>query len=139
MRVVCVLAMLAAVSLSAADAPKDSVPPAPVSEEIMRFLAVNITLKVGDMEPSTALAWQLRLAEIPLTIECTEKVSTKKVSFELVDTPLAGALRTVSQKTGSEFRIQGKAIRLAMPEEWKEIDAGKKRFEDLKKKEAAAK
>jgi len=130
---------LAAVSLCAADAPKESVPPAPVSEEVMRFLGAKLNLKVSDMDPALALEWQLRLADIPLPIESTEKASAKKVSFELVDVTLAEALRTISKNTGVQYRIVGKSIRLAMPEEWKEIDAGKKRFEELKKKEAAAK
>lgn len=139
MKSVCVLVALFAVSLSAADAPKDSAPPAPVSEEVMRFLGVTINLRVTDMDPGTALEWQLRLADIPLSVEATEKASAKKVAFELVDVTLAEALRTVSKNTGAQYRIVGKAIRLAMPEEWKEIDAGKKRFEEMKKKEAAAK
>jgi len=139
MKSVCVLLALAAVSLTAADAAKDSAPPAPVSEEVMRFLGATITLAVTDMNPSVALEWQMRLADIPLTIETTEKASAKKVTFELRDVTLAEALRTVSKNTGVQYRIVGKAIRLAMPEEWKEIDAGTKRFEELKKREAAAK
>lgn len=139
MKSVCVLVALAAVSLAAADAPKDSAPPAPVSEEVMRFLGVMLNLRVTDMDPATALEWQLRLADIPLTVEATEKAGAKKVTFDLVDVTLAEALRTVSKNTGAQYRIVGKAIRLAMPEEWKEIDAGKKRFEEFRKKEAAAK
>lgn len=139
MKTLWVVMTLCAVSLVAADAPKDSAPPAPVSEEVMRFLGARITLKVVDMEPGTALGWQLRLAEVPLGIESTEKASAKRTSLDLVDATLAEALRTISKNTGVQYRIVGKSIRLAMPEEWKEIDAGKKRFEDLIKKEAAAK
>lgn len=139
MKTLWVLMAMCAVGLSAADAKKDSAPPAPVSEEVMRFLSTSLNLRVTDMDPAIALDWQMRLADLPLTIESTEKASAKKVSFELIDVSLAEALRTISKNTGAEYRFAGKTIRLAMPEEWKEIDAGKKRFEDLKKKEAAAK
>lgn len=116
-------------------AKKEAVSPATVSDEVMRFLSVKLTRRVTDMEPSLALEWQLKVENIPLVIEATGKANATRVSFELVDATLAETLRTISSNTGVHYRIVGKTIFLAMPEEWKEIDAGKKRFEDLVERE----
>jgi hypothetical protein len=121
---------------------QNSEPPAPVDKKLLEFLQTKINLKVSGMSPQLALAWQLKLADIPLTPRASKTVAEKKVDFELADVTLAEALRTVNTKTGCQYRIVKNEIRMAMPEEWKEIDAGKTTFEKIvpeEKSEAAAK
>lgn len=136
-RVVMIASFVAAGSLIAADekntdAPvADSKTPAKVSPEILKFLGIKLNLRVSDMAPALTLLWQLKLADIPLTVAETKRVSEKKISLELVDTPLAEALRMINTKSGCQYRIVKNEIRLAMPDEWKEIDAGKTTFEKL--------
>ncbi len=136
------LSLTAACAVSAADAApasasgpmKDSKPPAAVGPELLRLLNTKINLAVKDMAPSLALAWQLRLAEIPLAIEASDSVEAQRVSFELQDVTLAEALRKIANATGAQYRIEAKTIRLALADEWKAIDAGTKRFEQLRSK-----
>ncbi len=117
-------------------APQESKPPAAVGKEVLHFLETKINLKVSDMSPALSLSWQLRLADIPLKSRETQSVSAKLVSFELVDVTLAEALRHISTKSGCKYRIVKNDILMATPEEWTEIDAGKKTFEALEAKAA---
>lgn len=138
-RMVMIALLLAAGSLIAADGKKadapppaaDSKTPANVGPEILKFLETTITLKVTDMQPALALMWQLKLTDIDLTVVQTKRVSEKRVTFELTDVTLAEALRQINTKTGCQYRIVKNEIRMAMPEDWKDIDAGKVTFEKL--------
>lgn len=117
---------------------QDSKTPAPLSKEVLAFLNSKLTLKVADMSPKLALSWQLKLADIPLEIRESKTVAAKKVSFELVEKTLAEALRTIGTKCGCQYRIVKNEIRMAMPEEWAQVDAGKASFDDLVAQEKAA-
>ena len=116
----------------------NSEPPAAVSKDLLKFLETKINLKVSKMSPQLALAWQLKLADVPLTVRETKQVAEKKLDFELVDTTLAEALRVINTKTGCKYRIVKNEIRLAMPEEWADVDTGKTTFDKLVPEEKAA-
>lgn len=123
---------------SSKEATSNSEPPAAVSKDLLKFLEVKLNLKVSKMSPQLALAWQLKLADVPLTVRETKAVAEKKVDFDLVDTTLAEALRVINTKTGCKYRIVKNEIRLAMPEEWADIDSGKTTFDKLVPEEKAA-
>ena len=133
MKTLVLMLMLASIGLSAADAApaKDSAPPAAVNKELLQLLQSRVNLKVSGMGAVVALRWQLQLTDIPLKIEATQTATAQKVDFALEDATLAEALRKLSQKTGVQYRLTPGTIRMAMADEWKKIDAGTVRFEEL--------
>jgi len=136
MKTTCLMLALASFWLSAADTPSESESsrtPAPVNEEILRFLSGRVFLVFPDMSPSLILKWQMRVADVPLVVVCSDKAAAKSVALKFEGETLAEAVRTVSQKTGTEFRFVKDTVRIATKEEWKEIDGGITTFEKLQK------
>jgi len=118
-----------------AAAKKEVVSPAPavVNPEVAKFLTQKMTLGFADVVPADALEMQMSLLGAGLKIACTAQAGKKTLTITLTDVSGAEALRVMSEKTGLGYRFAGNTLRLATADEWKEIDAGKKTFEELAK------
>lgn len=128
---------LSALILSAEDTPakKDPASPAPavVNPEVAKFLNRKMTMEFLDTPPADALEFQMSLMGAKLTIASTAQAKTKTLTLRLKEVSGAEALRVVSEKTGLGYRFAGNTLRLATADEWKEIDAGSKTFDELAK------
>lgn len=127
---------LSALILSAEDAPakKDPASPAPVvNREEAKFLNRKMTMEFLDTPPADALEFQMSLMAAKLTIASTAQAKTKTLPLRLKEVSGAEVLRIVSEKTELGYRFAGNTLRLAPVDEWKEIDAGSKTFEELAK------
>lgn len=107
--------------------------PAPVNPAVMTFLTRTMTMDFSDTPPADALGMQFGLIGARIKVAGTAKAREKKLTMKLENVTGAEALRAVGEKTGLEYRIAAETIRLATPEEWKQIDAGTVTFEELAK------
>jgi len=107
--------------------------PAPVNPAVMTFLSRKVSMEFESTPPAEALQMQFHLMGARIKVASTPKAWEKKLTLRLENATGAEALRTVGEKTGLGYRIVADTIRLATPEEWKQIDAGTVKFEDLVK------
>jgi hypothetical protein len=67
-----------------------------------------------------------------IEIVSSQKIGSKEVTLKLANTPVAELLQSVKTQIGAVHRVVDGKILLASADEWKEIDAGKAKFEPAK-------
>jgi len=107
--------------------------PVPVNPAVATFLTRTMTMEFESTPPVDVLEMQFELIGARIKVAATPKAREKTLTVKLTNVTGAEALRTVGEKTGLGYRIAADTIRLAAPEEWKQIDAGTVKFEDLAK------
>jgi len=111
---------------------RKSEPPAPLSEEVLRFLNGKITLRVTEMSPALALNWAFyKGKDIPLKPRQSKTIAARKMNFEFDEVTLATALRIIGTMCDCQYRIVKGEIRMATAEEWAQMDAGMTDFEKI--------